>query len=152
MHLLIEVRPRLGIRWSCVPWLIICLLFLPLLARADLWIAGYYPGYETGQMAPSNIDFTTVTHVIHFSLVPQSDGSLDSEANGLTPSACNTLVGLAHAAGKKALVCVGGAGTEDDFLDAASSNLQGFISNLVNFMSAYHYDGIDLDWEPFLSS
>lgn len=104
-------------------------------------------------MAPSNIDFTTVTHVIHFALVPQSDGSLDNSANGLTPSACSKLVGLAHAAGRQAIVCVGGAGTEGDFLEATSpANLGVFVTNLVNFVTYYNYDGIDVDWEPFLAT
>jgi len=132
-------------------WLMACLAPAP--ARADLWVTGYYPGYETSQMAPSNIDFTTVTHVIHFALVPESNGSLNSNANSLSASACAKLVGLAHAAGRKALVCVGGASTETEFLGATSAgNLGGFVTNIVNFMSAYGYDGVDLDWEPFYSS
>src|ERR1700683_5351341 len=88
-------------------WLMVGLS--PAMARADLWVTGYYPGYESSQMAPSNIDFTTVTHVIHFSLVPGTDGSINSSANSLTASACANLVALAHTAGRKALVCVGGA-------------------------------------------
>jgi chitinase len=71
----------------------------------------------------------------------------------LTPSACATLVGLAHTAGKKALVCVGGANSETYFLGATSSaNLGLFVTNIVNFMSGNGYDGVDLDWEPFNSA
>jgi chitinase len=125
----------------------------PLRAAADLWITGYYPGYESSQMAPSNIDFTVVTHVVHFALVPETNGGIDSSANGLTSGACAQLVGLAHNAGRKALVCVGGAGTESDFLGATTSNnLGGFVTNIVNFMSSNGYDGVDLDWEPFNSA
>src|ERR1700722_5435096 len=54
------------------------LCFLCLCARADLWVTGYYPGYQQGVMAATNIDFTTITHVVHFALVPNSDGSLNS--------------------------------------------------------------------------
>jgi chitinase len=136
--------------WPLI-WLLACLLPPP--ALADLWVTGYYPGYEASQMAPSNIDFTTVTHVIHFALAPETGGSINSTANGLTASACAKLVGLAHAAGRKALVCVGGASTETDFLGATTSaNLGLFVSNIVNFMSGYGYDGVDLDWEPFNSA
>jgi chitinase len=128
-------------------------ILCPVSGRADLWVTGYYPGYETGRMEPSNIDFTTITHVIHFSLVPNSDGSLDSSANSLTPSACATMVSLAHGAGRKALVCVGGAGSETDFLDDTSpDNLGLFVGNIISFMSDYGYDGVDLDWEPFNSA
>jgi chitinase len=122
-------------------------------AKADLWVTGYYPGYETSSMAPSNIDFSVITHVIHFSLVPNSDASLDSSANGLTSSACATMVSLAHTAGRKVMVCVGGASTEPYFLSATSAATLGtFVTNLANFMSQHDYDGIDIDWEPFNSS
>jgi len=134
---------------------LICLLacLWPATARADLWVTGYYPGYESDQMAPSNIDFSTLTHVIHFALVPEPNGSIDSSEFGLTPSACATLVGLAHTAGKKALVCVGGANSETDFLSATTAaNLGLFITNIIGFMSGNGYDGVDLDWEPFNSA
>ena len=137
-------------RWLLL-WLLACLLSAS--ARADLWITGYYPGYESSQMAPSNIDFTTITHVIHFALIPETNGALNSSANSLTASACAKLVGLAHTAGRKALVCVGGASTETEFLNATTStNLGLFVTNIVNFMSGNGYDGVDLDWEPFNSA
>ncbi len=104
-------------------------------------------------MAASNIDFTTVTHVIHFSLTPQSDGSLDMGANNLSPARCINLVAVAHAAGAKAIICVGGAGTETNFQEATiTANLPAFVSNLVSFVNLYGYDGLDIDWEPFLST
>jgi chitinase len=132
-------------------WFVVCLLPIP--ARADLWVTGYYPGYESEQMPPSNIDFTTITHVIHFAILPEADGSINSSANSLTASACASLVALAHTAGRKALVCVGGASTETDFLSATTaSNLGLFVTNIIGFMSAYGYDGVDLDWEPFNSA
>jgi chitinase len=137
--------------WWPLLGLLACLVASP--ARADLWITGYYPGYETSQMAPSNIDFTLVTHVIHFALVPQADGSLDSNEFSLSAAACAKLVGLAHGAGRKALVCVGGAGSETGFLGATTSaNLGLFVTNIIAFMSGHGYDGVDLDWEPFNSA
>ncbi|SPE61028.1 Chitinase-like protein (modular protein) [Verrucomicrobia bacterium] len=125
----------------------------PALARADLWVTGYYPGYEQSRLAPSNIDFSTITHVIHFSLGPNSDGSLDAGINSLTPSYSTDLVTHAHAAGRKALICVGGASTESMFQGAtAGTNLVAFVNNIINFMSAYGYDGVDLDWEPLTAT
>ena len=35
-------------------------------------------------MPASNIDFTALTHIIHFSLVPNSDGTLNSSDNSVT--------------------------------------------------------------------
>ena len=104
-------------------------------------------------MSASNIDFTVVTHVIHFSLVPNSDGTLNSSANVVTPANSSDVVSRAHASGRKVLICVGGAGSQSGFQGATSAaNRAAFISNLVNFMSARGYDGIDIDWEPLDAS
>ncbi len=118
-------------------------------AYADLWSTGYYPGWEQGSMPASSIDFTALTHIIHFSVIPNTDGTLNSSDNGVTTANSADIVTRAHAAGKKVLICVGGASSESDFQAATSSaNLPVFISNLTNFMAARGYDGVDIDWEP----
>src|SRR5262245_17238112 len=105
-------------------------------ARADLWCTGYYPGWEQGAMPASSIDFAALTHIIHFSLVPNSDGTLNSSANSLTAANSSDIISHAHAAGKKVLVCVGGAGSQAGFQGATSSvNRGAFITNLVNLIS-----------------
>ena len=122
-------------------------------ARADLWTTAYYPGWEQGTLPASAIDFTVVTHVIHFSLVPNSDGTLNSTANSLTSGNITSLIAAAHGAGRKALICVGGAGSESGFQGATTSgNRPTFINNLTNVMAVHGYDGIDLDWEPLPAS
>jgi chitinase len=117
-----------------------------------MWSTGYYPGWEQGGMPASEIDFTALSHVIHFSLVPNTDGTLDSSANSITTANSADIVSQAHAAGVKVLICVGGASTEPDFQAATTNNLAGFISNLTNFMASRGYDGIDIDWEPLPAS
>jgi chitinase len=133
------------------PWffqlLTLVLSFQIFTAHADLWRTGYYyPGY--GNTMPVNeIDFTALTQVVHFSLVPQGDGTVDTVPNNLTPQIVSNLVQTAHAAGKKVLVCVGGGGTY--FPNAASfNNVNIFVGSLTNFMATNNYDGIDVDWEP----
>src|SRR5438046_9278338 len=96
------------------------LYLFPLLSRADLWCTGYYPGWEQGAMPASSIDFAALTHIVHFSLVPNSDGTLDSSANGLTAANSSDIVSHAHAAGKKVIVCVGGAGSQAGFQGATT--------------------------------
>jgi len=104
-------------------------------------------------MPASNIDFTALTHVIHFSVIPNTDGTLDSSANGVTLDNSTDIVTRAHAAGKPVIICVGGADSEADF-EAATTNaiLPVFINNLTNFMATRDYDGVDIDWEPLTTN
>ena len=104
-------------------------------------------------MPPSQVDFSALTHVIHFALVPNSNGSVDASANSVTPAYASNLIAVAHSAGCKVLICVGGADSETGFQGATSAANRGtFINNLVSFMSLYGYDGVDVDWEPLPSS
>jgi chitinase len=122
-------------------------------ANAAMWVTGYYPGYKQDILAVTNIDFTALTHVIHFSLAPSSDGTINGAGNGITPQQSTNLVALAHAAGVKVIICVGGANTEAGFQGATSSaNLLTFINNLTSFVSNYNYDGVDIDWEALPAS
>jgi chitinase len=103
-------------------------------------------------MPASVVDFAALTHVIHFSVAPVSDGSLNTTLNNITPARSADLVSHAHAAGKKVLFCVSGS-TLGGFGGATSTANRGtFITNLVNFMSTNGYDGIDIDWEPLVTS
>ncbi len=125
---------------------------LSILSAPAFWITGYYPQYESAVMSPANIDFSTVTHVIHFSLQPNANATIS--INGLTPPACSNLVNAAHAAARKALVCVGGAGSETAFQGATTTpaKISAFAANIASFMSTNHYDGVDIDWEPLAVS
>ena len=101
-------------------------------------------------MPASKIDFTALTHIIHFSVVPNANGTLNSSANGVTIGNSADIVTRAHAAGVKVLICVGGSESEGAFQAATSAaNLPVFISTITNFMATRGYDGVDLDWEPF---
>jgi chitinase len=122
-------------------------------ARADLWVSGYYAGWNQAYLQPTNIDFGALTHIIHFALVPVADGTLDTNSNVMTPAYASNLVAQAHAAKKLAIISVGGGNSQVGFQGAtSSSHLSAFTTRLVNYMAAYAYDGIDLDWEPLVAS
>lgn len=128
------------------------LALLTFAARADLWTTGYYPGYRQSAMPPSVIDYTALTHIIHFSAMPTTNGALNDAPNSMTFTRSTNLVAVAHAAKKKVLFSVGPTGGSI-FTNAASvANLPTFIYNLTNFMVVRGYDGIDIDWEPISSS
>jgi len=132
------------------------LMFAFLLSPEPLagpWTTAYYPGYHQKSMAADQIDFTVVSHIIHFSVMPNADGTLNTTINGITEANSAGLVSKTHAAGRKVLVCIGGAGSEAGFQGATtSSNLAGFVGNLVNLLSSRGYDGLDIDWEPLNAS
>ena len=129
------------------------LLLAPVSVQADLWATAYYAGWMQSSVPASNVDFTAVSHIIHFSVAPNSNGSLNSSVNGLTAGNSTDVVTRAHAAGRKVLFSVGGAGSQAGFQGATGpGNLSAFVTNLVNFMAARGYDGIDLDWEPLPST
>ena len=120
-----------------------------LAASADIWRAGYLPGWEQTNLPAAGVDFSAVTHLIHFALAPKADGSLNSDLDSITSANSADVVFSAHAAGRKALICVGGAGSQAGFQAAASSvNLSRFVGSLTNFVANRGYDGVDLDWEP----
>jgi chitinase len=126
--------------------------------RTTPWITAYYAGWMQGNqwshhLTPQEIDFTAITHVIHFSVLPNPDGSLNDQGNGLDAGNAAALTRAAHAAGKKALVCVGGWNTEEGFASATTSSRRDiFIGNLLNLMRNRGYDGVDIDWEPVSQS
>jgi len=122
-------------------------------AHADIWTTAYYAGWMQDYLPASEIDYSAVTHIIHFNLLPNSDGSLDSSTDMVYPQYSSDLVSRAHAAGVPVLISVGGENTATEFHSATNAtNLPRFISNLVDFMVSRGYDGIDVDWEPLASA
>ncbi len=117
------------------------------MARAGMWSTGYFPGWEQAGTPASDIDYTAVTHVNHSSLVPYTDGTLNSSGNSISSANSADILSQAHAAGIPVLICVGGADTRTNFEAATSNHLAAFITNLTNFMASRGYDGIDVDWE-----
>src|ERR1022692_243404 len=126
-----------GLRRKCQVVVSIALLCLfSGSARADLWRTAYYPGWEQSYMPASSVDFTALTHLIHFSVVPNSDGTLNTSDNDITTSNSVDILSRAHAAGVKVLICVGGSESESAFQAATSAaNLPAFINNITNFMA-----------------
>ena len=140
---------------STVNWLlrrVVQIALLSLVARevdAGLWTSAYYAGWMQSYLPAQQVDFTAMTHVIHFSVVPRIDGTLDGDVNAVTLANSTDVVTRAHAAGVKVLISVGGENSAAGFRGATrAANRPRFITNLVDFVIARGYDGVDLDWEP----
>jgi len=116
------------------------------------WVQGYYVGYERALLPVGEIDFGTVTHLMVGRERPLADGVLTHDydidaTNG--PVWAKSAVDAAHAAGRKAILMVGGAGEIVGWQGAASAaHRAAFVANLLADVDAYGYDGLDLDWEP----
>lgn len=118
-------------------------------AIAGLWNSGYYAGWTQWSLPPSEIDYTAMTHLIHFAAVPRADGTLDTDSLSLSAAHSADTVSRAHAAGTPVILSIGGANSAEGFHGAASdANRAVFIANLVDLMRQRGYDGLDIDWEP----
>jgi chitinase len=119
---------------------------------SGLWVLGYYAGYQHTLYPPDTVDWAALTHIVVGPIVPQADGTLDVsfDVDPTTgPMIAMDLADRAHAAGRKALLMIGGAGAHDGFAGAASPPFRAqFEANLIAFATSHHFDGFDLDWEP----
>lgn len=117
------------------------------------WVQGYFVGYERSLLAPQDVDFRAVTHLMIGRMRPLADGSLtrdfdidDQEG----PQWAASAVAAAHAANRKAIIMIGGAGEIDGWHGAASTQ-QGrerLADALRDVVASWSVDGFDLDWEP----
>jgi chitinase len=109
-------------------------------------------GYQRNLYPESAIDFSAMTHIIVGRLKPNTDGTVAKDfdiddVNG--PAMARNVAQRAHAAGRKAILMLGGDGEHEGFVGAASSaNRATFVRNLLQAMDDYGYDGLDVDWEP----
>ncbi len=119
-----------------------------------MWVCAYYLAGDQarGRLLPQQIDFTAFSHLIHFGIFPSADGTIDPVKGGITPEQSQTVVTLAHAAGRKVLVCMGtneAIHSHRALTDAVRPIL---VRNLVRFVVSRGYDGLDIDMEPLEDS
>lgn len=122
-------------------------------AAGPLWVTGYYASYTvwSADMPTSEVDFSALTHVIHWPIVPKNDGTfVDPDTYGLSAAQSQEVVQRAHAVGTRALLGFGGdVGAVGDGWHGATldQNRAAFITRMVALMQQRGYDGIDINWE-----
>jgi Glycosyl hydrolases family 18 len=107
------------------------------------WSAGYLPDYANFPV--SSINWKCYTHVMWFSVTPNSSGVV----GGLNSSTAKSFAAACHQNNTKAIICVGGAGAASSF-ETATANatiLNTFVNSMVTLMQTNSFDGIDIDWE-----
>ena len=109
-------------------------------------VLGYYASWETG-LKPAAIRYDRFTHLNHaFAEIDREQGTV---VKGETiPN--DELIRLAHVAGVKVLLSVGGADSGAQYLNEKGANpdwRRSLVNSLVDTVLERKYDGIDVDWE-----
>lgn len=128
-------------------------------ASSEIWMGAYLaawnhyvePTGNWGNLPTDEIDWDAFTHLYYFALAAQSDGSLSpiEPYRNFGPDRVEEAVEYAHANGVPILYTVGGWGNYDGFSSAIEpENRSNFIDNLIEVMTTWDFDGIDLDMEP----
>jgi GH18 family chitinase len=135
--------------------------------RAEPWVTGYYAGwFWNNWYEPEDVDMTAMTHFV-FGRVAPGGGGLGGEPGDVELGAVSAqegplsgapydgrsvedyLVDEAHAAGKEALLMLGGDGLDGRgfVLSTTDAVRPRFVENVVDYLVAHDYDGVDVDWE-----
>ncbi len=110
------------------------------------WSASYTVGWTN--LSPSVIPWNSVTYLMHFGLTPNSDGSVDSSWFQSVPNQSSAMCAAAHAHNRKCMLTVGGYGYGPGYAAATVASIRPTLeANMIAYMQANGYDGIDLDWE-----
>jgi hypothetical protein len=111
-------------------------------------VVGYLPNWTNRSLA--SFPYDKLTHVIYAFVDVTPTGGLTGIAMD-NDAKLDSVVQLAHAAGAKVLISVGGGGASIDsnFEPMADSvaTRAAFVSNMVTFVGNYGLDGVDIDWE-----
>ena len=117
----------------------------------NVWVCGYYLSgdQDSGRLPPEKIDLQAVSHVIHFGLFPNDDGTIGPDSKGIPVKNSLAMVKLAHAAGKKIVVCMGLSQGPKKVRVALEDDIRPkLVRNLVDLVVMRGYDGLDIDIEP----
>ena len=115
------------------------------------WSIGYYTPFgqsfqPNGYPILADLDWGALTHLNLVGGTPQANGSVVLTSNFATVAP--QVIAAAHARGVKVLYVLGaeGGGTYD-FTTAINRNLATLVANIMATVTAYGFDGVDVDYE-----
>ena len=110
-------------------------------------VVGYYPYWMQDTFQPQDLDLETFTHINHAFAWPNEEGGIEAPDGTFDPAIADHI----HSNNRKFLLSLGGWGqtqTEGFVASTSTYELRSiFISNIIEKMIAYGYDGVDIDWE-----
>jgi len=112
-------------------------------------IVGNFPDWESEKI--DSINFSQITDIMYFHIVPNLDGSLDT--SDIDFNDLRTIRNTAHAEGVNVLIAVGGWGSSDAFPEIVKDPAlrANFVNNIKNFITKNNLDGVDIDWETSIN-
>jgi chitinase len=117
--------------------------------RPAHWVAAYYSTWNEQYMPPGEIEFAGLTEVMQAFVLPKPDGTVE----GITAAQSKQLIDLAHSAGCKVVVSMGGENSGPSFTPNLSDTMRPvLVRNLVALVVSRQYDGVDIDMEPIQDS
>ena len=137
-------------------------------SKTGKWVTGYYGGWfwdNTDYQAPQYVDMTAMTHFVFGRIGPGAGllgGTAGEVKQGGGTSQTSTSVGpgaptrtveqymidKAHENGAKAIVMLGGESENSGFTASTTDAVRPlFVKNLLDYLEAHDYDGIDVNWE-----
>src|SRR5579859_1185060 len=120
---------------------------IPSWAKPSPVVSGYSAAWFDPLSPVESYNYDTLTHINRSFLVPKKDGSITTEDSFWNPN----LERLAHAHGVKLIASIGGASTPAEEWLAMARNAASekrLFGELEKLITANHYDGVDIDWEP----
>jgi chitinase len=116
-------------------------------SRPNQVVLGYSAYWFDDQFPPENYNFGTITHLARAFLEEHADGSI-----GVPEGYFNEkMEDAARRHDVRLLMSIGGeADKADKWLSIAEhpQYRDRFMGQLAQLLSAHHYDGFDIDWEP----
>lgn len=110
-------------------------------------IVGYMPDWAG---TPEAIQYSKLTHINYAFLLPNGNGTLQGISSA-SATKLRSIVSLAHARNVKVGIAIGGWNNGNDSafetLAVNASTRTAFVNNVINFVTTYNLDGVDMDWE-----
>jgi chitinase len=102
--------------------------------------------YATDEIITELIPYQQLTHINYSFLIPNPDGTFAPLNNA---SKLEIIVEIAHKQNVQVSIAVGGWGWDAQFEEMAANpeTRTVFVNNLVDVVSRYQLDGVDIDWE-----
>ncbi|KAI9243398.1 glycoside hydrolase [Phascolomyces articulosus] len=131
-------------------WITLFLVALTTSVSAKRTLIGYFPNWLYANYPVEQIPYNEYTHIHYaFSILNNEDNLPSFPDDWAVENYLPKIVQLAHEAGTKILLSIGGWTGSQRFspMVASSDARKAFIDWNLDFIEEYGTDGVDLDWE-----